>query len=170
MATATKKKKQTAKAPQTKFDEAAAELRRIYVANKRRLHPPDVIEEASDPDSPLHKYFTWDDSKAAQEYRLIQARKLIARVIVTMPATSGTGTQEVRAYHAIRSEHDGYRHTTDIMSSAELRESLLAQLTSDLERIREQYRMLQKVAATRGLFEVIEEFVSKQREADGSAD
>lgn len=42
-----------------------------------------VVEAASDPESPLHRYFTWDDNEAAHQYRLVQARHLIARVTVT---------------------------------------------------------------------------------------
>jgi hypothetical protein len=36
-----------------------------------------VIEDARNPTSPLHRHFTWDDTKAADKWRLYQARKLI---------------------------------------------------------------------------------------------
>jgi hypothetical protein len=36
-----------------------------------------LLQVASSPASPLHKYFEWDDSKAAHEYRLTQARHLV---------------------------------------------------------------------------------------------
>jgi hypothetical protein len=42
-----------------------------YVSRER------VIEDARNPTSPLHRHFTWDDTKAADKWRLIQARKLI---------------------------------------------------------------------------------------------
>lgn len=44
------------------------------------LKPSDVVEEAADEDHPLHQYFQWDDTKAAHEYRLWQARELIVSV------------------------------------------------------------------------------------------
>lgn len=46
------------------------------------IQPEQVVEVASDESSPLHTHFEWDDSEAAQEYRLHQARNLINRVRV----------------------------------------------------------------------------------------
>jgi hypothetical protein len=45
-----------------------------------RLNPDNVIEAAKDPNNVLHKRFEWDDSIAAQKYRLEQAEQLIKRV------------------------------------------------------------------------------------------
>jgi len=41
--------------------------------------PSLVVEAAKAKDSPLHECFIWDDAQAAQEYRLIQARRVIRR-------------------------------------------------------------------------------------------
>jgi hypothetical protein len=41
------------------------------------LHITTVVEAAADPASPLHPHFEWDDTAAAQRYRLTQARTLI---------------------------------------------------------------------------------------------
>lgn len=46
------------------------------------LEPHAVVEEARNPDSPLHGQFEWDDSIAGHEYRIWQARSLLARVKV----------------------------------------------------------------------------------------
>lgn len=147
-----------------KFDNVAREMRRIYNRHKGRLRPPHVVEAARDPDSPLHKFFTWDDTEAAVAYRLQQARQLIATVQISLPAGGGR-TMTVRAYHALRSERAGYRHTKDIMSGPELRESLMQQLANDLERVQERYDVLRKVASAKKLFDVIAEFCGKQKEA-----
>ena len=42
-----------------------------------QIKPEDVISEAQAEDSPIHNSFEWDDTKAAQEHRLWQARQLI---------------------------------------------------------------------------------------------
>lgn len=39
-----------------------------------------IVEVAEDPDHPLHSKFQWDDTEAAHQYRLIQARNLIVSV------------------------------------------------------------------------------------------
>lgn len=61
------------------------ELERIY-RRDGHLTASAVVEAAAPADSPMHECFTWDDSEAAREYRLSQARKLIKRVKVIAPA------------------------------------------------------------------------------------
>jgi len=146
-----------------KFDSVARELRDLYRKHHNRLHPEDVIQAARNPESPLHDKFTWDDSKAADEYRLIQARRLIAMVKISIPSGGGE-VKTVRAYHALRSEKKGYRHTKDIVTSKDLRDALLSQLVADLERIKDTYEAMRKLSETRKLFEVIEEFVGSHKE------
>lgn len=64
--------------------EVQEELRKIGKDDPDGLVQPEaVIEAAEDESSPLHPYFEWDDSEAAHQYRLVQARKLIVRVGVT---------------------------------------------------------------------------------------
>lgn len=46
------------------------------------LSPRDVVDEASKDTSPLHPYFEWDEEKAADHWRLEQARRLL-RVRIT---------------------------------------------------------------------------------------
>jgi hypothetical protein len=161
MATAVVRKKKT----KTAIDPVARELRRIYRAHGNRMHPPHVINAARDPDSPLHKFFLWDNTKAAEEFRLIQARQLIATVRITIP-DSAVGERTIRAYHSLRSEQSGYRHMEDIVDAPDLLESLVSQFASDLERITDRYDAIRSTAKSRRVFEVIEEFVgaSKQKE------
>jgi len=48
------------------------------------LYPADVVEAARNPNSAMHSQFEWDDSEAAEAYRLQQARALIRRVKVNV--------------------------------------------------------------------------------------
>lgn len=52
-------------------------------ADYGELTPPNIVQAARDPTSTLHPFFEWDGRKAAQEYRLEQARRLIRAVIYT---------------------------------------------------------------------------------------
>jgi hypothetical protein len=61
---------------------AGEELEQIRLQNAGKLRPQDVLENAADPESPIHGVFTWDDSKAAHEYRLSEARDFIKLVVV----------------------------------------------------------------------------------------
>lgn len=50
------------------MDEIARRL--LEMENDGRLTPAEVLEEARNPESPLHDQFTWDDTEAAEKYRL----------------------------------------------------------------------------------------------------
>lgn len=47
-----------------------------------RLTPENVLEYARDESTELHKGFEWNDAKAAEKYRLQQARHLIISIVV----------------------------------------------------------------------------------------
>ena len=64
-------------------DEVIEELDKIAKNDSDGLIQPErVVEVASDTSSPLHRHFEWDDSEAAHEYRLEQARRLIRSVTI----------------------------------------------------------------------------------------
>lgn len=46
------------------------------------ITPVEVLEAAQSPGSPLHRYFTWDDSKAAQQWRINEARQVLRSIVV----------------------------------------------------------------------------------------
>ncbi len=52
------------------------EIRAIYVRHGR-LTPALVVDEARDETHPLHTHFQWDDSIAGEQYRQVQAARLI---------------------------------------------------------------------------------------------
>lgn len=52
------------------------------VAAGKALTPPTVVEAARNPASPLHGLFEWDDGRAAAQYRLEQARRIIKTIVV----------------------------------------------------------------------------------------
>jgi hypothetical protein len=57
------------------------------LATDGTLSPDAVLKDARNPKSPLHDEFEWDDSAAAHQYRVDQARALIARVKVEIVTT-----------------------------------------------------------------------------------
>lgn len=67
-----------------RITEKAIEVMSSLEDRKGRLQPNDVLEEAENVGSPLHPFFEWDDSVAAQAYRLEQARVLIGRFKITV--------------------------------------------------------------------------------------
>lgn len=98
-----------------------------------------VIAEASDPDSPLHGQFEWDDVTAGHSWRLTQARRLIARCRIVVE-TSPEKQIKVRAFTHVRSEGT-YMPTAEVLRS-DHREEVLAQCRRDLAQLRAKYELL----------------------------
>lgn len=61
-------------------EKAAKELERISEEHNHELKPEYVVADAVRKSSPLHKVFEWDDTKAAEKYRLQQARHLMNHI------------------------------------------------------------------------------------------
>jgi hypothetical protein len=81
-----------------------------------------LLEVASDPKSPIHGQFEWDDSRAAKQYRLVQARVMIASLNVEVINKSGK-SQSVTAFVKVSDRGGHYVPTMeadeDDLSSAE---------------------------------------------------
>jgi hypothetical protein len=68
-------------------------------ADYGQLTPANVVAAASAADHPLHSRFEWDDTVAASQYRLVQARELIR--VVREHYVNDAGPASVRYFHAI---------------------------------------------------------------------
>lgn len=68
------------------------------------ITPAMVVQAALDKQSPLHQFFEWDDTQAAEKYRLWQARKLIATVYLV--PSDAPDSEPVRAFVNIQSEEE----------------------------------------------------------------
>jgi hypothetical protein len=110
------------------------------------LIPQSVVEFASDPSTDLHSRFTWDDTEAAREFRLEQARGVI-RVSVTVIEESKV---PLRAYVSLRDDRQrdggGYRSTVAVLANATLREKMLDEALDDLKALRQKYDTLKELA------------------------
>ena len=73
------------------------------------LEPERVVDAARNPNSSMHGQFNWDDTEAAHQYRISQARALIKRVKVNVIRADDT---VVRVSSYIRSASGaGYEST-----------------------------------------------------------
>jgi hypothetical protein len=69
------------------------------------ITPKVVVESARPKDSPLHQYFEWDNSEAAEKYREWQARFLICSVYII--ASDEKDAQAIRAFVNVLEEDKG---------------------------------------------------------------
>ena len=94
-------------------------LRWLYESNDNRLEPEGVVADAADPDSPLHDAFVWDDTKAAQEYRLTQARELIRHVRIEVVLTKRSVVVPFYLSDGNEQAESGYETIEDVGRDAE---------------------------------------------------
>lgn len=119
------------------------ELDAIRLKSGGSLHPQDVVTGARDPKSVLHPHFEWNDAKAAEAHRMDQARALIRSIRVIDEEDDDRARP---AFLSIRADDGvGYRAYRDVLSSADLRERLLAQAQRDLDSWTQRYRELREI-------------------------
>jgi len=83
-----------------------------------------VVEEAKPEESPIHDRFTWDDEKAANEYRLIEARQLIRSVVVV-----SNGRSEPIYAHVGSGASEGYYQSVHVLVQPAHRDEFEAALS-----------------------------------------
>lgn len=123
------------------------ELKRIAAEHRGQLKPSDVVAAARSQDSPLHSQFQWDDTAAAHQWRLEQARQLI-RVTVEFvgPKDDQTLTRVFVSLTPDRQEGRGYRTTAAVLSNSEYRAQLLVDAKEEMERFQTKYAGLKELA------------------------
>lgn len=124
----------------------SAEIAGKYIEDikKRRkgLTPQLLVLEASDKKSPLHKCFTWNNSKAAELYRIEEARYILRNIeiIVIKPKVK---TVKYRAFIApsdCGSQNTSYKTIGEICACEDLSTAYQEQLLSRLLSIKDKLK------------------------------
>ena len=93
----------------------------------------------------LHSRFEWDDTRAAHQHRLKQAREMFVEVLVII-----NDSGPVQAFISLESDQKkpggGYRETVAVLSDRELRDELLQQVMDEFDYWREKYKHLKELA------------------------
>jgi hypothetical protein len=133
-------------------------LSMLAAENNDILLPEKILIEAERPSSPLHSFFEWDDTEAARQYRLVQARELVrvhVRIIENVK-------EPVRAYVSLSSDRvhgGGYRPILKVLSDTQQRGVLLQDALRELESFRIKYQMLVELGK---IFEETSTLLKKQ--------
>jgi len=120
-------------------------LESIRKKNGGILRAEDVVTAARPINHPLHSRFTWDNTEAAKQYRLWQAREMI-RVTVTF---IGKARSTTRAYVSLiddrKNEGGGYRTIQSVMLNKSMRQSLLNEALAELKVFELKYHQLKEL-------------------------
>lgn len=106
------------------------------------LDPAVVVREAANPASPLHEQFEWDDSEAAHQHRLNQARGLIRAVVRVLPQIS---SEPLRAYISVSTERGpgkGYIALPELLSDDDRYRQALADAVKSLTSLKRRFGFL----------------------------
>lgn len=142
-----------------KRDNEAIKRELAALADDGVIRAADVVAAARDEASALHPCFEWDDSEAAEQYRLVQARALL-RVYVEVSAPDSSPTPVFVSLTSDRvKEGGGYRALADVMSNDDMRAQLLADAFRQFASMRQKYQHLKQLA---GVWDAVDEAEMKQ--------
>lgn len=117
-----------------KMNEERQILTQMARRNNGVLKVDDVLQEAKDVNSILHRHFEWDDSEAAEQYRRQQARALIQKCRIQLVETEPV---QIRAFVSLPTDREhggGYRLTTEVMGDQYLKDEMLRDIQMTIQR------------------------------------
>ena len=124
------------------------------------LQVDDVLDAAKNPMCILHKHFQWNDDKAAEAYRKMQARQLIQKCTVTIDKAPDV---HIRAFVSLSSDQNhggGYRMAVDVLSDDDLKAHLLYDMQMTIAKWKKQMNLLDKETAA--IIDKLEDLVSSK--------
>lgn len=125
--------------------QAIGERLASLIDKKGTLEPKKVVTDASDPKSPLHKNFEWDDTEAATQYRLVQARYLIGSFEIIYEENDYQFQH--RAFVSLDMSDAPYTESRTVLTDAQQRAMWLDQALRELDTWKAKYRHIQELNA-----------------------
>lgn len=125
--------------------------------------PQALVDAARDPQSELHKYFEWDDVKAAEQYRLTQARYYMRSINIEY-VTEECGILEMRAFVPTYVDGQGnqWKATVELAATEDGMEQLLRAAQKELRAFTQKYAALRAYARATSMLNAIDEFVAAE--------
>lgn len=111
--------------------------------------PAQIVERAKDKSSELHKCFEWNNTIAAQKYRIEQARSVIRHLIV-VNHDMGTDNSEPIQFRVMmkneRTADSSYKQTIVMVKDEDEYKKLLAQAYEELRAFKKKYQCLSELS------------------------
>lgn len=138
------------------------EILRLKQKNQNTVSPKVMVDAARKPTNPMHSLFEWDDSEAAEKYRVSQAQHIMrALQVIYVEAPK----QPMRAFEIISKKRPGDSKTVTLYGTSEeacadpdVHARLVADAVRELIAWRNRYQMLNEM---RNLVRVIDKVVDE---------
>lgn len=104
-----------------------------------------IVDKARDNRTELHKCFEWDDSVAAEKYRIEQARDIVANLVIVRSQEQVEKQEpEIRVFHKPTST-SGYKPIQVIVQNKDEYQELLKRAYAELHAFKMKYSHLQEL-------------------------
>lgn len=104
----------------------------------------DVVKKAKDENSEMHSIFEWDDSIAGEEYRKIQAGKMVRNLVIVRNDETEEKTN-VRYFVSTGKRDSTYTPTRLVIRNQDAYEQLLERAYAELRAFKEKYSTLSEL-------------------------
>ena len=113
------------------------------IERNNSVSPKNIVDYArNNVDSELHKCFDWDDSSAAEKYRLYQANLIICSISLEIKEEP---KKTQRVYVNIKdkdTEERVFKNINEVLKNDEEYQQLISKASNDLERCKDKYTNL----------------------------
>lgn len=104
------------------------------------------LEESRPEDSPTHNLFEWDDTIAAEQYRLHQSQLAILDIVVTIEKDETKQKAPAFVNVVVRNEKAKYNSVDIVMADEEKRKMALKNAFAELTAFENKYGMYQELS------------------------
>lgn len=100
-----------------------------------------IVEFARNPETELHKSFTWDNDIAAEKWRTHEARQILCNLVIKkIDSKEGNKSTPIRLFHKTDIGH--YKPISLILKNEDEYQSLLRQCEEALKSLKRKYSSL----------------------------
>lgn len=143
------------------------EALRLIDERDNGLKPKAVVDAARPENSPLHGAFCWDDTEAAERYRIIQAQDLIRSYkeiqVIEEKKYKGPMYVNVPITRVGSSAENRYMHIDKVRKNQKFLDSVLAEALEQLKGFRDRYRYLSQL---KKLWDVLDELIPENEQPE----
>lgn len=112
------------------------------------LTPENLLNANRAENSPLHDEFEWNDSIAAEKYRINQAGHIIRCLCVKIETVNNRNPEPVRAFFKLDTA-ENYESTTTIVKNISKYDELMIQARKELEAYLKKYSQIAELEPVR---------------------
>lgn len=128
--------------------QVAGEMCEALEQSASGLSPRTLLDANRETSAPLHDEFEWNDSEAAERFRLNQAATIIRNIVIVRTEQADKPAPSVRAFVNVRDEAQrSYVGIVHAMSDEAMRESLMKSAIRDMDSFKNKYQDLQELSS-----------------------